>query len=183
MRRDGTLAAGCVLGHAFAGPSCCSAPKRCAGFVMVLAPHISPWLKSDPLAPRRLHCVDKGRSPRRKRCIWEASPGASCGLASRRCADRNGDDRIRVTRGSSVNCYEFRENRRSNVAFAKGRDHPKKSSLIEATRFIYMVMTCRRTSRQGGTAKVLFTAIRMGRFGLEMHKAHIELATPEVDPR
>ena len=107
-------------------------------------------------------------------------PGVSCGVASRRCADRNNDDRICVTRWSSVNCYDFRqEKRRPNVAFTMGRDYLKKLSLIEATRFIYMVMTCRRTSRQGGIAKFLFTAIRTGRFGLEMHKAHIELATPE----
>ena len=64
-------------------------------------------------------------------------PGASCGVASRRCAGRHSDDRICVTRWSSMNCYDSRqEKRRPNVAFTKGRDYPKKTSLIEATRFI-----------------------------------------------
>jgi hypothetical protein len=31
--------------------------------------------------------------------------------------------------------------------------------------------------------EVCIHAVRTGRLGLEMHKGHIELATPEVDPR
>ena len=30
--------------------------------------------ESDPSHPLRVHCVKKGRSPRRNRCIWESSP-------------------------------------------------------------------------------------------------------------
>jgi hypothetical protein len=78
----------------------------------------------------------------------------------------------RVKRSSRLRSRGERWSRAPPCKRTKGRDHPKKSSLIEATRFICTVMTCRRKSRQGGTAKFVFTAIRTRRIRLTSNSLH-----------
>jgi hypothetical protein len=199
MRRDGALAAGCVLG-ALSPAIVLQRSETLRRLRYVACASCQSMAESDPLAPLHLRCV-KGSLPKEETMHLGGLPGASGGVASRRCADRHGDDRICVTRPARCGCYSSRGITASGLhrlppppfrrvkcrpltgnsghpspprvkrssrlrsrserwsrappycKRTKGRDHPKKSSLIEATRFIYTAMACRRTSCQSRTVK------------------------------